>query len=90
MSCNNVHSKSYTNDSNVSLDAFHSLTCRCNGMIENCQHAKSDLAVIISILKMVKVATDKQCCLKQSSGMHKSQNSLMTIDPSYHAVSVNL
>ena len=88
MSCDNVHSKSHTNDSNVSLDAFHSATCRCTGKIENCQHAKSDLAIITSILETVKAAASKQCYLKQSSGMYKSHNSLMMTNPSYYTASI--
>ena len=56
--------QSWINNSNVNLDAFHTVTCRCTGVIGLCQHAKPNLALINSILEMVKVAAGKQYYLK--------------------------
>ena len=64
--------QSCTNNSYVNLDAFHIVTCRCTGITGFCQHAKPNLAIINTILEMVKVAAGKQYYGKQFLGRHKS------------------
>ena len=52
--------QSCTNNSNVNLDAFHTVTCRSIVMIGFCQNAKPNWIIIKSILEMVKFAAGMQ------------------------------